>query len=147
MVKHPALDAADEHEIEVALRAIKMTTHDLSFSKTNVDSELVLQKARRFLQEPLTLPAYGHFVTTNLQAVASLGALAGFAREQLEVPMVSYIDRHSRPVELDQRFLSQLPPAVARAVQGLCKAAGAAVTVITSPERRCVRRVLHRVAR
>ncbi len=129
----PALDAADEHEIEVALRAIKMTTHDLSFSKTNVDSELVLQKARRFLQEPLTLPAYGHFVTTNLQAVASLGALAGFAREQLEVPMVSYIDRHSRPVELDERFLSQLPPAVARAVQGLYRAAGAALPLLPHP--------------
>jgi HEAT repeat protein len=129
----PALDGSDEHAIELALRAIKMTPHDLSFSKTNVESELVLQKARMFLQEPLTLPAYGHFVTTNLQAVASLGALANFARGQLEVPTVSYIDRLSRSVELDERFLSQLSPAVARAVQGLCRAAGAASSLLLHP--------------
>jgi len=55
----PALDARDEQAIEMALRAIKMTPHDLSFQKTNVESELILQKARTFLQQPLTLPAYG----------------------------------------------------------------------------------------
>ena len=82
----PALDATDRHEIEVALRALKMAPHDLSFKKDVVDSsELVLQKSRLFLQQPLTLPAYGHSVMTNLQAIASLGALASLAREQLEV--------------------------------------------------------------
>ena len=129
----PALDAADERAIELALRAIKMTPHDLSFSKTNVESELVLQKARMFLQQPLTLPTYGHEVMTNLQAVISLGSLAGFAREQLEVPSVHYIDQLSRSVNLDEQFLAQLPPAVARAVQGLCRAAGAASTLLPRP--------------
>lgn len=128
-----ALDATDEHAIELALRGIKMTPHDLSFSKTNVESELVLQKARTFLQQPLTLPAYGHFVTTNLQAAASLVALASFAREQLEVPSVNYVDQLSRLVELDGRFLAQLPPVVARAVQTLCKTAGAASTLLPRP--------------
>jgi hypothetical protein len=33
----PALTATDEHAIDLALRAIKMTEHDLAFSKTNVE--------------------------------------------------------------------------------------------------------------
>jgi len=119
----PAWDAADEHAIDCALRALKMTEPDLSFSKTNAESELVLGKTRLFLQEPLVLPAYGQSVLTNLQAAGSLEALAGFAREQLEIPRVNVIDQISRSVKLDQRFLSQLPPTVARVVQQIASAA------------------------
>ena len=118
-----AFDASDEHGITLALHALKMTAHDLSFTKTNAESELVLAKTRLFLQQPLTLPAYGQSVMTNLQAITSLGTLASFAREQLEVPTVNDIDQLSRAVELDERFLSRLPPPVARAVQRIVTAA------------------------
>ncbi len=84
-----ALDARDEQAIETALRAIKMTPHDLSFQKTNVESELILQKARTFLQQPLTLPAYGQSVASNLQAVISLQSLVGFSKQQLEAGAIS----------------------------------------------------------
>jgi chromosome condensin MukBEF MukE localization factor len=63
----PAFDSTDEHAIELALRALKMTPPDLSFMKTNVESELVLHKAGLFLQQPLALPAYGQSVMSNLQ--------------------------------------------------------------------------------
>jgi len=42
-----------------------MAPPDLSFSKTNVESELVLHKASVFLQQPLALPAYGQSVMSN----------------------------------------------------------------------------------
>ncbi|MGA2221414.1 MAG: hypothetical protein ABSH21_06495 [Verrucomicrobiia bacterium] len=119
----PALDATDRHEIEVALRALKMAPHDLSFKKDVVDSsELVLQKSRLFLQQPLTLPAYGHSVMTNLQAIASLGALASLAREQLEVAPAK-LRFISPTVAVDKDFLDKLPAPVARAVQKIVAAA------------------------
>src|SRR5271170_5212162 len=96
----PALDARDEQAIEMALRAIKMTPHDLSFQKTNVESELILQKARTFLQQPLTLPAYGRSVASNLQAVGSMARLAQFSWQQLELPPVA-IRMIYGPVKVD----------------------------------------------
>jgi HEAT repeat protein len=121
----PALDATDEHYIELALRAIKMTPQDLSFSKTNVESELVLQKARTFLQQPLALPVYGQSVASNLQAVSSLQSLAWFSERQLETgPVV--LDVEYQRVEVSSDFLSNLPPAVAQAIGTIADAAGEA---------------------
>ena len=120
----PALDATDRHEIEVALRALKMTPHDLSFKKDVVDSELVLRKSRLFLQQPLTLPAYGYYMMTNLQAVASLEALAGLAREQVEVPPPPAFAFTHVGTTVGNEFLEKLPLPVARAVQTIVRAAG-----------------------
>lgn len=121
----PALDARDEQAIEMALRAIKMTPHDLSFQKTNVESELILRKARTFLQQPLMLPVYGQSVASNLQAVGSLAALAQFSRQQLEVPPMAIRMIYS-PVKVDPEFLTNLPPPVARAVEIIADGAGLA---------------------
>ncbi|MGD1018540.1 MAG: HEAT repeat domain-containing protein [Verrucomicrobiia bacterium] len=121
----PALDARDEQAIEMALRAIKMTPRDLSFQKTNVESELILQKARTFLQQPLTLPVYGQSVASNLQSIASLQMLAVFSQHQLEVPSAP-VDIEYSPVTVDPDFLTNLPPAVARAVEIIADGAGRA---------------------
>ncbi len=121
----PALDAKDEQAMELALRGIRMTAHDLSFQKTNVESELILQKARTFLQQPLTLPAYGQSVVSNLQAVSSLQALSWFSEKQLETGPV-LLDVEYQPVEISPDFLSNLPPAVAQAVGTIADAAGEA---------------------
>ncbi len=115
------LDTTDEHAIELALRALKMTTPDLSFMKTNVESELVLHKAGLFLQQPLTLPAYGQLVMSNLQSVSSMAALARFSQEQLEI-LLKPLDIFA-PMAVDPGFLSRLPPPVARAVQRIVTAA------------------------
>jgi HEAT repeat protein len=115
----PALEARDEQAIEMALQAIKMTPHDLVFQKTNVESELILQKARTFLQQPLTFPAYGQSVASNLQAVASMTDLAEFSREQLELgpkPVVA-ASMLFASIKLDSAFLTNLPPPVADAVK------------------------------
>jgi len=118
----PALDTNDLHSIELALRAIKMSPHDLSFKKDIVDCELVLKKSRLFLQKPLTLAAYGHDVATNLQSVSSLARLADFGREQLEVDRDD--DSMSAPnVPINPEFLKQLPPGVAGAVQTIVREA------------------------
>ena len=119
------LDGADAHAIELALRAIKMTPQDLSFSKTNAESELILQKARMFLQEPLTLPPYGQLVASNLQATTSLHMLAQFSRSQLELPPV-LVDMEYSPAKVDPDFLTNLPPAASRAVKAIVDAAAAA---------------------
>jgi HEAT repeat protein len=120
-----ALDARDEQAMEMALRAIKMTPHDLSFQKTNVESELILQKARTFLQQPLTLPAYGQSVASNLQAIGSIQMLAEFSRQQLELPavMASMI---FAPIKVDTAFLTNLPPPIARAVKIIADSAAGA---------------------
>lgn len=116
VVAASVLDATEERSINRALRALRTTEHDLSFSKTNAEAELVLGKTRLFLQQPLTLPVYGESVLTTLKAITSLEAASNFAREQLETPHVKY-DQLLQIVKLDEQFLSQLPPAVARAVQ------------------------------
>ncbi len=112
----PALGATDEHAIDLALRALKMTPHDLSFSKTNVESELILQKARTFLQQPLALPACGQSVMSKLRAIRSLESLTWFSEVQLERPPAPISIEYSR-VEIDPVFLTNLPPAVSRAVE------------------------------
>jgi HEAT repeat protein len=122
----PALDARDAQAIEMALRAIKMTPHDLSFQKTNVESELVLQKARTFLQQPLLLPVYGQSVESNLQKVSSLQGLSWFSEKQLETTGPVLLDVEYQPVEVSSDFLSNLPPAVARAIEIIADATGEA---------------------
>jgi HEAT repeat protein len=121
----PALDARGEQAVEMALQGIKMTTHDLAFQKTNVESELILQKARTFLQQPLTLPVYGQFVASNLQAVSSLQSLAWFSENQLE-PGLVILDVEYQPVKVDPDFLTNLPPPVGRAIETIANAAGEA---------------------
>jgi HEAT repeat protein len=100
-----------------------MSGHDLSFQKTNVESELVLQKSRLFLQQPLMLPAYGHSVMTKLQTITSLGAVADWAREQLEVLPAPQLSIPISAVVIDKEFLEKLPPPVARAVETIVHAA------------------------
>ncbi|HUJ72356.1 MAG TPA: HEAT repeat domain-containing protein [Verrucomicrobiae bacterium] len=112
----PALDATDERAIDLALRAIKMTPHDLSFSKTNVESELVLEEARTFLQSPLQLPVYGQSVMANLQGVNSLRSLTSFSWKRLEEQNGRSVSIGSSLIEVDPVFMSNLPPAVAHAI-------------------------------
>jgi len=121
----PALDTRDQRAIEMALRGIKMTTEDLAFQKTNVESELILQKARTFLQQPLALPVYGQSVASNLQRASSLQSLAWFSQRQLETGSVT-LDMKYQPVKVGLDFLSNLPPAVAEAVTTIADAAGEA---------------------
>ena len=118
----PAFDSTDLQALQTALRGIKMSPRDLSFKKDMVDCELVLQKSRLFLQQPLMLPAYGHQVVTNLQSVSSFEGLADFSREQLEIPLAP-IGERGPDVQLDPEFLKRLPPAVAEAVQTITRAA------------------------
>jgi len=125
----PALDSTDEHAIELALRALKMTPQDLSFSKTNAESELVLHKASVFLQHPLTLPVYGQSVMSNLQTVTSLAALARFSREQLEIRRGD-LDFKFAPMTVDPAFLNGLPPSVALAIRKIVDAASLSKTLL-----------------
>jgi hypothetical protein len=100
-----------------------MTPSDLSFMKTNVESELVLHKAALFLQQPLALPVYGQSVMFNLQTVASMAALARFSHDQLEIHREGATDFGSALIAVDPAFLNKLPPPVARAVQKIVDAA------------------------
>jgi len=125
----PALDNDDLRGIEQALRAIKMTPADLSYKKDVVDCELVLKKTRLFLQQPLTLPAYGHNVMSKLQSVSSPQELADFSRDQLEIrprggPVLG------SNVGMDPNFLKQLPPPVADAVQTIVTETSFAITLL-----------------
>jgi HEAT repeat protein len=76
---------AADSPIALALRAIKMTEHDLSFSKTNVESELVLPEAQTFLQQPLVLPAYAEDVLNELRTVTNLVEVARDRRARRDV--------------------------------------------------------------
>jgi hypothetical protein len=133
----PALDTTDESAIDLALRAIKMTERDLSFSKTNAESELVLGKTRRLLQEPLSLPLYGQFMLSNCASVASLADLARFTGAQLELPP-RLIDVEFQRLNVDPGFLKRLPLGVAHAVQRVVDASSEArilIDLALPPER------------
>ena len=121
----PALDARGEQAVEMALQAIKMTTDDLAFQKTNVESELILQKARTFLQQPLLLSVYGQSVASNLQTIGSLQSLAWFSEKQLELGPVM-LDVEYQPIKVDADFLTNLPPPMGRAIETIANAAGEA---------------------
>ena len=118
----PAFDATDQHALRLALRAIKMTEPDLSFSKTNVESELVLAKTRVFLQQPLALPVYGQSVLSRCASAESLRNLAEFARELLDQAQPR-TDVEPQRISLDPEFLAKLPVPLAHAVErfiGVC---------------------------
>ena len=119
----PALDSTDEHAIELALRSLKMTPNELSFIKTNVESELVLHKAALFLQQPLALPAYGQSVMSSLAEPSHQWPLSQFSHDQLEIHREGASDFGSALITVDPAFLNKLPPPVARAVQKIVDAA------------------------
>lgn len=111
------LDAADEHALQLALRALKMTERDLGFSKTNVESELILPRARQFLQDPLQLSTYAQLVVSNCAVATRLGALSGFAFQELDTTSIGMLDFEVDPIRVDLKFLTNLPPQAAKAIQ------------------------------
>jgi len=125
----PLLDEDAQHAIELGLRAIKMTKRDLGFQKTNVQSELILTKARLFLQEPLRVPGYAHSVFSDCAHPASLRKLAGFAFQQLEIESPT-IDFQHPVVAVDPMFLARLPAPVGQAVQQIVSAASLSAALL-----------------
>lgn len=69
----------DLRQVEQALRALRMTTRDLSFRKDVVESERVPMAARRVLQEPLMLPAYAQHWHAGARGVTNLVSLVDVA--------------------------------------------------------------------
>ena len=117
-----AFDAADAHALQLALRALKMTERDLGFQKTNVEAELVLDKTRAFLQEPLRLPGYAQSVFSNCSGATSLHNLTRYAFQQLETPEPP-LDFKAPVISVSAEFLAKLPAPVSSAVQKLTTAA------------------------
>lgn len=128
----PASHVAGPDPLNLALRAIKMSPHDLSFKKDVTDSEQISGKARLFLQQPLQLPSYARSTLAGLQTSASLESLAAFASGQLELPACTNLPAQ-KPVALDPGFLASLPPPLARAVQKIASAAAAAQPALPTP--------------
>jgi hypothetical protein len=109
----PALDANDQGAINLALCAIKMTERDLSFSKTNVESEFVGPGVRGFLQYPLTILSAAN---EQMKFCEDLN-FSSFAT------LPSSIEGNEMKIDLDPSFLSKLPPIVATNVQKIVAAA------------------------
>jgi hypothetical protein len=80
-----ALDSNELSAIAFGLRALKMSPSDLAFKKDMAESEFVLQKARRFLYQPLELAEYGDQTREELGNCDSLQQLVAFAQQELEV--------------------------------------------------------------
>jgi len=98
-----------------------MDVSDLGFRKDVADSERVLAKARGFLADPLTLPAYGQHAMQDLKASRGLGDLADYARVQLELPEAPPMPQDVRPAFLSKE-LDALPEPVRRAVRAVVEA-------------------------
>jgi hypothetical protein len=124
---------AADSPIDTALRAIKMTERDLAFSKTNVESELILPAARQFLQQPRALPEFADKTLAGLCAVNSLDTLASFA------VTLSEAKSPSRPIEIlrsaQNDNWSGLPPRVADAVQLITDAARQIQPLLPKPDK------------
>ena len=111
-----ALNATDERAIQLALRALKMTERDLSFQKTNVESELIFPQARQFLQAPLRLPGYAEMVLSNCTSATELRDLANFASQQFD-PLPTFYDVRPYAIFIEPGFLTKLPAPVSEAIQ------------------------------
>ena len=62
-----------------------MSERDLSFSKTNVESESVMPAAKQFLQQPLALPVYADETLAKLRAVTNLVTLTEAVAGKTEI--------------------------------------------------------------
>jgi HEAT repeat protein len=91
-------DSTDEHALQLALRAIKMTERDLGFSKTNVEAELIFPEARRFLQHPLDLPAHATTLIANLNSATNLNSLLPAAAGTTEILRPAQNDKTGDPL-------------------------------------------------
>ena len=81
----PLLGPREQLGLDVALRANMMGRADLSFRKDNAETEFRLEKVRRFLHEPLALPAHADEVARELRGVDSLEKLANFLAREREI--------------------------------------------------------------
>ena len=117
-----AFDAADAHALQLALRSLKMTVRDLGFQKTNVEAELVLDKTRLFLQEPLRLPGYAQSVLSNCSGATTLCDLNRFVFQQLEI-LEPPLDIKAPVISVSTEFLAKLPVPASQAIQKITTAA------------------------
>ncbi len=125
---------AADSPIALALRAIKMSEHDLSFSKTNVESELVLPEARTFLQQPLALPGCAEDVLASLKSVTNLVTLT------LSPTKGKGLWSPARKTEIlhfaqNDKLLDGIPPPVADAVQKIYDTALAIRPLLPKPDK------------
>ena len=126
-VAGPALDGTDQHAIELGLRALKMTEGDLSFSKTNVKSELILPEARFFLQQPLALAGYAEHKLTELRAVTNLISLVEGHAPSWPLPEIGRDEA--------RLSITGVAPAVADAVQRIFATALAVQSLLPKPDK------------
>src|SRR5258706_5192001 len=136
----PALDATDQHYIDLALRAIKMSPTDLCFKKAHIESTLVLEKSRAFLKQPVALSHYATLSKSNLQTIATINMLADFSRRQVEKDVrtnFEFMLSGAKTVQvfvaaapIEAEALNQLPVPVTRAVECIINAATAAKQVL-----------------
>ncbi len=133
-VQSAALDTADQRAIQRALRALKMTEHDLSFSKTNVESELILDKARLFLQAPLSLPIHAQDVRTKCEIVKSLAGVGRLACDQAGYVSPIGFSSNAKKIAIDPEFLAKLPLPVSQTVQMIADASSASRVFVPYPD-------------
>jgi HEAT repeat protein len=132
----PAFDTSDMRAVELGLHALKMTPHDLSFAKTNVESELILPTVRRFLQEPLTLPVYAESTLENLRAVTILAGLVSTVVNLSEVEgLATGFDSEFLRSAQNDIVVTGVPPSVARAVRIIYNAAQRARPLLPRPDK------------
>ncbi len=81
----PLLGPQERLGLDVALRANLMDRADLGYRKDNAETEFRLEKARRFLHDPLALPPHADEVARELRASDSLAKLAGFMAREREI--------------------------------------------------------------
>lgn len=116
------LDATDEHYLQSALRALKMTPLDLEFKKNQVESAFVSELALACLERPLTLPAVASEDLGTFQQIDTLRDLACAA--QFRLSRRKRLGAAMSPLpRLDAKFASQLPTPVARAAERIYQAA------------------------
>ncbi len=121
----PAFDATDEYYLAQALRTLKMTPHDLSFSKTNAESNLILPVVRMTLQEPLTLSVVADEVRAKLSRATNLTDI---------VTALTGAHPHWQP-PTHPLHLPAVPPGVASAVQLIYDAALRVRPLLPKPDK------------
>ncbi|MCX7826451.1 MAG: hypothetical protein N2689_12960, partial [Verrucomicrobiae bacterium] len=82
----PLLGPQEQLGLDIALRANLLDRADLGYRKDNAETEFRLEKARRFLHDPLAMPLHADAVARELRGADSLARLAAFLAREREIP-------------------------------------------------------------
>ncbi|MDZ4742501.1 MAG: HEAT repeat domain-containing protein [Verrucomicrobiota bacterium] len=113
-----------------ALAANKLGVNDLSFKKDVAESDYVLEKVRRTLQQPLWLQTYAYDLNNRIQQASALAEIADLSfrereiNSRLSIPIPPVKTASTIPEDVKKQIPPELIPPLERLLSTCDRAAG-----------------------